>query len=407
MSTSLLYHAFGLKTYDYLRTEYINGTIFFHVKKKQGAQYCTNCRSRDVVFAGRVERIWISLPIGLKSTIIVGHLHRLECQRCGVTRLESLDIADPRRSYTRAFSRYVVEMAKHMTKTAIAAKVKFVGWNTIKTIITEDLKRRLKRRKLNKVRCIAIDEVTVGKAHRYLTNVVDLETGQVIYCAGGNNAECLRPFFTKIKRSRKARLEAIAMDMSKAYLKAVELYAPDGVKIIHDRYHLVAKMNLGIDEIRREEYRDKLGEEKAVIKGSRYLLLSAFENVYDDEEKYSRLEALLAVNDTLHKAYLLKEDLRLFWEQDSRDKAQAFIETWLKEARSVGNSHLDKIANTIENHLQGILNYYDYPITTGPLEGINNKIKVLKRAAYGFRDMDYFKLRILFIRDATFALVGS
>ena len=197
------------------------------------------------------------------------------------------------------------------------------------------------------------------------------------------------------------------MDMSKAYLKAVELYAPDGVKIIHDRYHLVAKMNLGIDEIRREEYRDKLGEEKAVIKGSRYLLLSAFENVYDDEEKYSRLEALLAVNDTLHKAYLLKEDLRLFWEQDSRDKAQAFIETWLKEARSVGNSHLDKIANTIENHLQGILNYYDYPITTGPLEGINNKIKVLKRAAYGFRDMDYFKLRILFIRDATFALVGS
>ena len=144
---------------------------------------------------------------------------------------------------------------------------------------------------------------------------------------------------------------------------------------------------------------DRSSEEKAVIKGSWYLLLSAFENI--------RLKALLAVNDTLHKAYLLKEDLRLFCGKDSRDKVQAFIETWPKKAYSVGNSHLDKMTKTIENHLQGILNYYDYPITTGPLEGINNKIKVLKRAAYGFRDTAYFKLRILFARDATFALVGS
>ncbi len=273
MSTSLLYHAFGLKTYDYLRTEYLNGTIFFHVKKKEGALYCTKCRSRDVALAGRVERI--------------------------------------------------------------AAKLKFVGWNTIK----DDLKRRLRQHKFNKVRYIAIDEVTVGKGQRYLTNVVDLETGEIIYCAEGNDAECLRPFFTKIKRSRKARLGPIAMDMSKAYLKAVELYAPAEVKIIHELYHLVAKMNLAIDEIRCDEYRDRSGEETAVIKGSRYLLLAAFENIYNDEEKYSRLEALLAVNDILHKAYLLKEDLRLFCEQDSRDKAQAFIETWLKEARSVSNSH--------------------------------------------------------------------
>ena len=118
MSTSLLYHAFGLRTYEYIRTEYLNGAIFFHVKKKDGAQYCTKCRSRDVVYAGRVERIWVSLPIGLKPTIIVGHLHRLQCRTCGVTRLESLDIADPRKGYTRAFSRYVVALARHMTKTA-------------------------------------------------------------------------------------------------------------------------------------------------------------------------------------------------------------------------------------------------------------------------------------------------
>jgi len=407
MSTTLMYHAFGLKAYRYMRAEYVNGAIFFHVKKKEAYQYCTNCRSRDVTFAGRVERIWHSLPIGFKPTIIVAHLHRLSCHSCGLTRLESFEVADPRKGYTRAFCRYVVGMARHMTKSAIAAKLKFVGWNTIKAIINDDLKRRLKRRRLNKVRLIAIDEMAVRKGHRYLTNVVDLETGEVIYSVEGRDTECLRPFFAKIKRSRKARLEAIAVDMSSAYLKAIELYAPVGVKIIHDRYHLVANMNRVLDEIRRDEYRRKNGAEKAVMKGSRYLLLAAFENICDNEEKYSRLDSLLTLNETIHKAYLLKEDLRMFWEQGSRKDAQQFIETWLKEARSMENSHLDKMANMIENHKEQILNHYDYPISTGPLEGINNKIKVLKRAAYGFRDMEYFKLRILFIREASFALVGA
>ena len=406
MSTSLLYHAFGLRTYDYMRTNYLNGATFFHVKKKDGARCCSNCKSRDVTLAGRVERVWRSVPIGLKPTIFVGHLHILTCKRCGITRLETLDIADSRKSYTRSLARYVLDLAKDMTLKAVAEKAR-IGWDTVKGIVKEDLKRRLKRRKINTVRFIAIDEVTIGKGHRYLTNVVDLETGNVIYSVEGKDAECLKPFFTKLKRSRKARLEAIAMDMSKAYLKAVELYAPPGVKVIHDRYHLVAMMNRVVDEIRRNEYRDKTGERKAVIKGCRYLLLSAFEKIFDDEEKYSRLEALLALNETLHKAYLLKEDLRLFWEQDSRQKAQTFINTWLEETRSAGNSHLNEIGNTIEKHLEGILNYYDCPITTGPLEGINNKIKVLKRTAYGYRDMEFFKLRILFIRNTELALVGS
>lgn len=406
MSTSLLYHAFGLRTYDYVRTGYLNGATFFHVNKKEGARCCSNCKSRDVTLGGRVERVWRCVPIGLRPIIIVGHLHILTCKRCGVTRLETLDIADCRKSYTRSLARYVLDLAKDMTLKAVSEKAR-IGWDTVKAIVKEDLKRRLKRRKLNKVRFIAIDEVTVGKGHRYLTNVVDLETGDVIYSAEGKDAECLKPFFMKVKRSRKVRLEAIAMDMSKAYLKAVELYAPSGVKVIHDRYHLVAKMNRVVDQTRRDEYRDKAGQQRAVIKGSRYLLLAAFENIYDDQDKFSRLESLLALNETIHKVYLLKEDLRLFWEQDSQEKARSFINTWLEEARSVGNFHLDEIADTIQNHLEGIVNYYDCPITTGPLEGINNKIKVLKRTAYGYRDMEFFKLRILFIRDTEFALVGS
>ena len=202
-------------------------------------------------------------------------------------------------------------------------------------------------------------------------------------------------------------LEAVALDMSPAYLKAVRLYAPKGIRIIHDRYHLVAKMNDVIDKIRRSEYQNKTDQEKAVIKGSRYLLLSASEKIAKDEDKYSRLQALLALNETIHKSYLLKEDLRLFWKQGRREKARSFIETWLNNARSVENKYLNELSDTIEKHSEGILNYYDHPITTGPLEGINNKIKVLKRIAYGYRDMEFFKLRILFIRNTKFMLAGA
>jgi len=406
MSTSLLYHAFGFKTYKYISTKYRNGIIYFHVKKKDDARYCTKCKSRDFVLFGPVERRWNHVPIGLKPIIIVGHLHILKCKKCGATCLENLDIAEARKSYTNVLVNYVLSLAKDMTLKAISDKLT-IGWDTVKTIVKEDMKSRLKHRKFNKIRIIAIDEVAVRKGHRYLTNVVDLETGVVVYSTEGRDSDCLKDFFKKIKRCKKPMLEAVALDMSPAYLKAVRLYAPKGIKIIHDRYHMVAKMNDVIDKVRRSEYQNKTDQEKAVIKGSRYLLLSASEKIAKDEDKHSRLQALLALNETIHKSYLLKEDLRLFWKQGSRETARLFIETWLNNARSVGNKYLNEFSDTIEKHSEGILNYYDHPITTGPLEGINNKIKVLKRIAYGYRDMEFFKLRILFIRNTKFMLTGA
>lgn len=334
MSTSLLYHAFGFKTYKYISTKYRHGIIYFHIKKKDDARACARCKSRNFVLFGPVERRWNHVPIALKPIIIVGHLHILKCKKCGATALESLDIAEARKSYTKALVRYVLSLAKDMSLKAISEKLT-IGWDTVKSIVKEDMKRRLKYRKFNKIRLIAIDEVAIRKGHRYLTNVVDLETGQVVYSVEGRNSDCLKPFFDKIKRCKKPMLEAIALDMSPAYLKAVHRYAPKGIQIIHDRYHLVAKMNDVIDKVRRSEYQNKSEEQKAVIKGSRYLLLTASEKIEKDDEKHSRLQALLKLNETIYKAYLLKEDLRLFWEQGCREKAQEFIEFWLIEARSV------------------------------------------------------------------------
>ena len=239
-----------------------------------------------------------------------------------------------------------------------------------------------------------------------MTIVVDLDSGEGLYTAEGNGLACLEPFFQRLKRSG-ARLQAIAVDMGGAYPKAIDLWGPPGVAIVHDRYHLVAEMNDAIDRVRREEQNRLVGEGKKSIKGSRYLLLYDQEKLADLPEKKRRLDVLLAENDLLHKAWLLKEDLRLFWAQGSKMDAEKFILGWCSDARSTGNHHLSRIASTIKFHIQAIIAWHDHPISSGPLEGLNNKIKVLKRTAYGYRDAAFFGLRLLFIHETEFNLARS
>ena len=165
-------------------------------------------------------------------------------------------------------------------------------------------------------------------------------------------------------------------------------------------------MNEVVDEVRRDEQNRLEGEGKKVIKGSRYLLLSAQENLAQEPEKQNRLDDLLEANSLLNTVYLLKEDLRLLWSQHSKEDARHFLDGWLVNARSVGDAHLTRFADTMDRATESILAWYDYRITTGPLEGLNNKIKVLKRMAYGFRDQVFFGLRLLFIHETKFRLTG-
>jgi transposase len=344
-----------------------------------------------------------TLPIGKKPVFLVLLLHVLKCKDCGAILRESRDVADPLKSYTRKFAQLVLELSKEMTIQAVARYLG-VGWDLVKSIIKENLERKVKRRSFRKVRYIAIDEIAVHKGHHYMTVVVDLETGQVLFTAKGRDHECLKPFFQRLRHAR-AKLKAIAVDMSSAYMKAIKQYGPKGVAVVHDHYHLVSNMNDVVDKVRRDEQnRQEKEEDQKLIKGSRYLLLRGKEKLAKLPDKQSRLDALLEVNETLHKVYLLKEDVRLFWSQPSKEDATSFINQWIMEARAMGNAHVSSFATTIEKHINGILAWYDYKITTGPLEGLNNKIKVFKRAAYGYRDADFFGLRILFLHETSFKL---
>jgi len=402
----MLYHGWGLKDYTYLKTEYSAGAIWFHIEKKPEKLRCAECKSPDVVLAGKVlpPQAWRTLPIGKKQVWLVAHLHRTSCSDCGAVVQEERLVAEPKKHYTHQLVRYALDLSRKMTIADVAAHLGMT-WDTVKEILKYDLLERSEKIDWRKLRYIGIDEISIRKGHNYLTVVMNLETGRVLFTAEGKKAEGLAPFFKKIRRSR-SKLQAVAMDMSNSYRLAVEKYYRYPVSIVYDRFHVMKLINHELDELRREEVRKALTEDsRRAIKGKRYLLLYALENLQDD--KREQLAELLRLNQNLFTAYVLKEQLRLFWEAPSREKGEEFLKGWIEQARASGIRRMGKMAKTLEDHWDGLVSYFDHPISTGPLEGVNNSINVLKRKAYGFRDVEFLKLRILFIHECSLKFVGA
>jgi transposase len=276
------------------------------------------------------------------------------------------------------------------------------SWTSVKEIFKGHLRRRLVKRSLKSVRLIAIDEFSIRKGHQYMTVVLDLESGEILHSAEGRSAESVIPFLRKLK-AVEAPLKAVAMDMWPAYLLAVRDVFPE-VEIVHDPYHVVSMANTAIDTARRDMYRKLRGAERKVMKGSRFLLLRGGESL--DHDALLHLQRLESLNQPLFQAYLLKEDLRRFWSMPSRKAARKFLGAWIARCLATRIKPMVSLAKSLRAHRRGLLAYFQYPISTGPLEGMNNKIKVLKRQAYGFRDIDYFKLRLAFLHEATPAFPG-
>lgn len=258
--------------------------------------------------------------------------------------------------------------------------------------------------RLKELKRIAIDEISIGRGHRYLTVVLDLRSGAVVFVGDGKGADALLPFWHKLK-SAKASIEAVAMDMSPSYISAVTQHLPEAT-IVFDHFHIIKMFNDKLAELRRDLQRNAEQADHNILKGTRWLLLKNPENLNEGRNEKQRLEEALQLNKPLATAYYLKEDLRQVWSQPTKNKAELFLDDWIARARITETNLLEKFADSLEEHRAGILAYYDFPISTGPLEGTNNKIKTLQKRAYGFRDMDFFKLKIYALHETKYALVG-
>jgi len=278
-----------------------------------------------------------------------------------------------------------------------------VGWDLVKDAFKTHLTRWLKRRLLRTVRLIAVDEFAAHKGHRYMTVALDLETGQILRVAQGRDAGPLIPFLRTLEPAG-PHLDAVALDMWPAYRLAVQAVFPR-LTIVHDPFHTVALGNRAIDGTRRELSHATNIPTRKVIKESRFLLLGGGETLPDTAR--SRLDDLMALNQPLYEAYLFEEDLRQLWHQPSADAAGRVLFAWIARAQATTLHHFATLAATLEAHALQVLSWFEHPISTGPLERLNNKIKVLKRQAYGFRDLDYFELHPSFIHEAPSSLPGG
>ena len=404
MSTTLLYNMFGIRGYEYRRTDYHGGAASFVIEQPRAKYRCPECGSAAVHAQGHKDRFLRSLPIGGKPTFILLPVARVICFRCELTRQVKVPFADPRRTYTHAFERYALELSRFGTIQDVARHLG-VSWDIIKDIQRRHLGRRFGKPKLKDLKEIAIDELAIGKGHRYVTLVLNLRSGVVVFVGDGKGVEALAPFWKRL-RAAHAQVRAVATDMSKAYIRAVRENLPKAIHVF-DHFHVIKLYNEKLTAFRRELYRElTAAHDRQILKGTRWLLVKNPENLDDERNETERLADALALNTPLTTVYYMKEDLRQVWWQSSKAAARRVLDGWIRRAEASGIAMLERFAATLRDHSDGILAYYDCPISTGPLEGVNTKIQALKRQAYGFRDPEFFKLKILALHTTKYALVG-
>lgn len=403
MNTSFLYHSLGVREQECSRIRYEDNSIILDIQTRMDKLRCPYCQSMHITLSGSHDRLIRSVPIGSKSVFLKMKIHRIKCKECGCVRQEHVHFLTGKRTYTNRFSRLVVELS-HIGTIQDVARFLHLSWDTVKDIQKRYLQRHYGNPDLSTLECIGIDEFAVAKGHVYKTIVVNLMTGQVVYVGDGKGSDALDGFWKKVQKAG-CVIKSVATDLSAAFISSVMSNAPNAV-LVFDHFHVVKLMNDTLDEIRRSVYRDeKELNKRKVLKGTRWLLLCNGKDIFDQKFK-SRLDNALNINEPLMKAYYLKESLKEIWMQVNKEEAEKVMDNWLEQAYQAKIPKLTTFANTLKAHKWGILAWYDYHISTAKTEGINNKIKTMKRQAYGYRDQKFFELKILAMHEKNYAFVG-
>jgi len=403
MYTSFLYHAFGVREQECSCVRYEDNSIVLKLQTRKDKLCCSVCKSKNYIRSGVQIRRVRSVPIGSKQVILEIKVQRLACKDCQSIRQEHIHFVTGKRAYSNRLARLVVELSRVGTIKDVAHHL-HLSWDTVKDIQKRYLYRNYNTPDISQVRHIGIDEFAVAKGHINKTIVVDLETGRVIYIGDGKGRGVLDEFWKKVTKAG-IQIEAVATDLSPAFIVAVTTNLPKAT-LVFDHFHVVKLMNDALDEIRRGIYREEKDlNKRKVIKGTRWLLLCNGKDIFDNKYK-SRLDNALNMNEPLMKAYYLKESLREIWTQVNKEQAAEVLDKWIEQAYEAKIPKLTTMANTLKAHKWGILAWYDYHISTAKLEGINNKIKTMKRQAYGYRDQKFFELKILAMHEKNYAFFG-
>jgi transposase len=400
MFASMLNHTNQITDIQVKNVEYFESKIIFHAIYQPKNSSCPCCAFHTYNQDGMKKKNLRMAPLGNKSAFLSLELHRFKCCNCAKVWWPPIAFVRGKRRATISFERYVIKMMQFATIKHVANFLE-VSWGLIKNIHKAYLKEKYKGPDFASVQYIGVDEFSIRTGHEYMTVFINLQTGEIIHAVEGKSMESVTPFLLQLKENA-IQLKAIAMDMNAAYASATKKYLPD-VDVVFDRFHVVALLNTAIDEIRRDQQAKCSAAGLRAIKGMRFLLLSNYEKL--DPKKQNSLECLFEANKPIAIAHAMKEQIRLFWMKSTIQEGCKFLGWWILDALDTGIDGLSKAGKTLLRHWQGLTNYFKHKITNGKTEGVNNKIKTMKRQAYGFRDMEYFKLRLYNLHTVSHSFV--
>lgn len=321
-------------------------------------------------------------------------IRRVRCKRCGKVKREKLPWLSNNPFYTNRFSYYVGRKCRAMTIKDVAKELK-LDWHAVKALDKEYMQEQLRRNPVAAPRAIGIDEISLRKGHIYRIVVSDLERRKPIWFGGEDRSEAsMDMFYDWLGPKKTKKIELAVMDMWKAFTKSTRNNAP-GAAIIYDKFHVMRHLGDALDKVRKMEYTRLSGTDRSYIKGQKYTLLSNRENLTLDGKK--ALRKLLQANKRLNAAYLLKESFGQLWSYQTEGWARRFFENWKQSLKWQRLEPYEKFAEMIERHWDGIAAYSrpENKVSLGFVEGLNNKIRVIQRRAYGLRDEEYLRLKIL------------
>lgn len=318
----------------------------------------------------------------------------MDCRNCGAVKSESLSWLGKSGFYTKRFAFYVGKRCQNTTIQEVADELN-LDWKTVKAMEMDYMREKLRRAGKPRPKVVGNDEIAIRKGHVYRIVVSDLERRRAIWFGGKDRSEESMDLFWKElgpKKAKKVRL--VVMDMWKAFENSAVKNAPQAA-ILYDKFHVMKKLGEAMDEVRKDETRNLPAEEKTYIKGHRYILLSRQKNL--DLKGRRRLKVLLKANQRLNMAYILKESFGQLWSYRYPACAQRFFDNWKSSLKGQKLKPYEKFVGTVERHWEGIVAHCkpENKVPLGFVEGLNNKIRVIQRRAYGIRDEEYLRLKVL------------
>jgi len=321
-------------------------------------------------------------------------VRRVDCRQCGAVKRERLEFLVENALHTKRFALYVGRRCRTGTIRDVAAELR-LDWQTVKRLEMDYMREQIRRVGTPGPKVIGIDEISIRKGHSYRIVVSDLERRRPIWFGGEDRSEASMDQFYRFLGKKKAkRIRLAVMDMWKAFRNSTHQHAPQAA-ILFDKFHVMKHLGEALDKIRKAEYARLTGKQRGFIKGQKYTLLSHPQNLTGTARK--NLKLLLAANKRLNTAYLLKESFGQLWDYNREAWARKFFDNWRASLKWQRLKPYEKFAEMIERHWDGLAAYCkpENKVSLGFVEGLNNKIRVMQRRAYGLRDEEYLRLKVL------------